>query len=113
MLPAVLVESRLGIKPFDVAGAADHEQPDHALGLGGEVRLAVGRRPRMPVHSAHNAVALEHRAQGQARKSHAAVGQEGASPDVAASFMHSLIPLHCSLQLTHRSANRYKLIVVE
>ena len=44
-LAGVLGEHRLGVEGLQVADAAVHEQPDDALGLRREVRLAVGRRP--------------------------------------------------------------------
>ena len=37
-LASVFVEKGLGIEGFQMAGAADHEEPDHALGAGREVR---------------------------------------------------------------------------
>ena len=45
-LAAVLVDGGLGVKAFDVADTADHEDPDDAFGFGLEVRLAVGAGPR-------------------------------------------------------------------
>ena len=74
VLPAYFVERRLGVEAFDVAGAADHEQPDDALGLAGEVRLAVGRPPGFSWQLLANAVAGEHRAERQAGEAHADVG---------------------------------------
>ena len=76
-LAGVLVEHRLGIEAFHVADAAVHEQPDHALGLGREMRLAVGRRP--VCRRTAEAVALQHGAEAQAGEAHAEVGEERAA----------------------------------
>ena len=56
-LAGVLRQHRLGVEALQVADAAVHEQPDDALGLGREVRPAVGRRP---VALARVAVAVQH-----------------------------------------------------
>ena len=65
-LAGVLREHRLGVEALQVADAAVHEQPDDALGLGREVRLAVGRRPAALLGG--EAVAVQHGRQGQARE---------------------------------------------
>src|SRR5262249_24575140 len=44
-LAGVLGQGGFRVEAFDVAGAADHEQPDYAFRLGREVRFTVGRRP--------------------------------------------------------------------
>src|SRR5437867_6196381 len=93
-LSRVPVESRLRIEALDVARAADHEQPDHTLGLRGEVRLAVGRGPNLPLPSARDAVAVEHRAEREAGEPHAAVGQERAARYAAARSTHVSVPVH-------------------
>ena len=56
-LAAVLGEHRLRVEALHVADAAVHEQPDHALRFGSEMRLAVGRRP---VSITAVAIALQH-----------------------------------------------------
>ena len=38
--PGILVECGFGVERFEMAGATDHEQPDHALGLGGQAGQA-------------------------------------------------------------------------
>jgi hypothetical protein len=43
-LAVVFVQKRLGVKGIDVRGAAVHEQVDHLLGPGREVRLLWGER---------------------------------------------------------------------
>ena len=77
-LAAIFVQSRLGIEALDVAGAAKHKQPDHALGPGREMRRAHRRR------CSRHAVAKEHRAERQPGEAHAAIGQERAAGDTAA-----------------------------
>ena len=81
-LAGVLVERRLGVEALHVADAADHEQPDDALRLRREVRLAGGRRPGGRV--AGEAVAVEHRAEREAGEAHAEVGEERAARHAAA-----------------------------
>ena len=44
-LARVSIQGGLGIEALQVAGAADHEQPDDVLGPGREMRLSVGRLP--------------------------------------------------------------------
>ena len=86
-LAGVLVQLRLGVEALEVAGAALHEEPDDALGLGGEVRQARGRRPGGGLVGggrAPDAVALEHGAEGQTGKAHAEVREEGPAVDASA-----------------------------
>ena len=77
-LAGVSIQGGLGIEALEMAGAADHEQPDDVLGLGREMGPPVGRLPcrRATVIGLRESVAMEHRAQGQAGKAHAHVGQE-------------------------------------
>ena len=69
-LARVAIQGGLGIEALDVAGAADHEQPDDILGLGGEVRPPVGRLPAgcLVVIGPGKAVAMQHRCQSQRRE---------------------------------------------
>src|SRR5262249_27877746 len=78
------IQFRLGIEAFHVAGAADHEQPDDAFSLGGEVWPAIGRRPAPRSIGPSHAVALQHGPQCQAGEPHADVGQEGTAVDAGA-----------------------------
>src|SRR5262249_54043729 len=68
-----LVEGRLRIEALDMTGAAEHEQPDHALRPRPEVRRA----------GAGAAVAVQHGPQGEAAEAHAAVGEEAAARPAA------------------------------
>src|SRR5205823_3519039 len=76
-LACILVEGGFGVEALQVADAAEHEQPDDALGPWGEVGLAVRRAPwpRGP----RDAVAVQHRGQGQAGEAQAAIRQEAAA----------------------------------
>src|SRR5262249_22117723 len=76
-LAGVLVERRLRVERLQVADAAHEEQPDDPLRLRGEVRLAVGRgaRPGGP----DDAVAGEHRPEGEPGEAPRGVGEEGAA----------------------------------
>ena len=75
-----------------MAHAADHEQPDNALGLGCEMGEAVRRRPTGGVTG--KTVAMEHRAQREARKTHAQVGQKRSPWHAAASIRLQFIGRH-------------------
>src|SRR5262245_10639490 len=75
-LARVFVERGLGIKPFEVAGAADHKQPNNAFGFGSEVRLAGGRTPGFGDLLLRESVSGQHGAQSQAGEAHADVGEE-------------------------------------
>ena len=75
VLARVFVERRLGIEGVHVADAAQHEQPDHAFRFRREVGLAIGRSPGVSRRGGL-AVALEHRAEHQPGKTHAAVRQK-------------------------------------
>jgi hypothetical protein len=77
----VAVEGRLGVEALQVADAAIHEQPDHALGFGREVRAAVGRRPAA---LGAVAVAVQHGGQRQAGEAHAQVGEESPAVNTTA-----------------------------
>ena len=54
-LAGVLVEGGFGVEALQVAGAAEHEQPDDRLGLRREVRLGRGRRLSDAVPEEHGA----------------------------------------------------------
>src|SRR5688572_30055287 len=82
---AVLVESRLGIKGFDVAGATLHKQPNDTLGLRSKVRLAIGRNPRFSACIwLADAVAVEHGAENHARYAHTQVREKASAVHLAA-----------------------------
>src|SRR5438128_775018 len=74
----------LWVESLDVAHTTDHEQPDDTLRLGREVRLPVGRFPFRSRIPARDAVAMEHRAQGQSGEAHPQVRKEHAPGNPAA-----------------------------
>jgi hypothetical protein len=79
-LAGVLIQLRFGVEALDVADAAAQEYPDDGLGLGREVRFAVG--PAVGgIGAVGNAVAEEHSAEGEAGEAEAGVGEEGAAGD--------------------------------
>ena len=81
------VQFRLHVKALDVADAAAQEDPDDRLGLRREVRPASGGR--IDRRGPGDAVAEKHGAQGQAGKTHAGIGEEGAARDAGAEFRFS------------------------
>jgi hypothetical protein len=81
-LARVLGKRGLGVETLHVAHAAEHEDPDHALGARRKVGVAVGRHPRGVVAQC-DAVPREHGPHGQAGEAEAAVGEE-APPRAAA-----------------------------
>src|SRR5262249_11778204 len=89
-LAGVLVQLGLGIEAFHLAGAADHEQPDDALGLGDMMRVAVRRQPLGWLLGAGDAVLEEQRAERQAGKAHAGVSQKRTAADARAAGMSLL-----------------------
>jgi hypothetical protein len=81
-LAGVEIQRGLGIKALKMARPTDHEQPDHVLRPGREMRPAVGRRPDARRYGAlgpSNPIAIKHRTQDQSGEPHAHVGQEGPS----------------------------------
>src|SRR5262249_3716843 len=77
-LAGVLVQGRLGIERLQVADTAQHEEPDDALRLRLEMRLPVGRLPRL---GADDAVLEQHGAEGEPGEAHADIGQKGPPAD--------------------------------
>ncbi len=69
-LAGVFGQFRLGIETLHMTGAADHEQPDHALRLRSKVRHAGWRGPRAMFGRADNAVAMKHRRERHPGKTH-------------------------------------------
>src|SRR5262249_31544343 len=67
-LARVAIDRGLWVKAFEMANAAIHEQPDHVLRPGREMRTTGRRRPRGP---ACRGVAVKHRAEGESGESHA------------------------------------------
>ncbi len=74
--PGVLIEGGFGVEAFEVTDAAVHEDPDDAIGFGGEVWGAVGGGGGDEVGGG---VAVEDGAEGEAREAHAEIGEESAT----------------------------------
>ena len=98
-LAGVSIQGGLGVEALEVAGAADHEQPDHVLGLGREMRPSVRRAPagRGRLIGPRDPVAMEHRAQRQAGETHSHIRQERSSV----------------LLMVLDSADRHKVVMVQ
>ena len=83
-LARVSIQGGLGIEALQMAGAADHEQPDDILGPGREMGLPVRR---LPVRRCSAPLArakpsrCEHRTQGHAAESHPQLGEKRTSRD--------------------------------
>ena len=90
VFPANLVSAGFGSKLSMWLYAAAHEEPDHAFGLGGEMRLAVGRRPRARFGSER--VALQETFE---RKQPAAAGKprDESAPIHRLPLRHRFVPL--------------------
>jgi hypothetical protein len=73
-LPSVLRELWLRVEALHVAHAADEEDPDDVLGFRWADQLWL-----VNFISSQDAIAREHRAQGQAGEAHAQIGQERSS----------------------------------
>jgi hypothetical protein len=76
--PGIRVEGRLRVEALHRADAADEEQPDDRLGLGGEVRLAVGRGPGAG-GGPDDPVPVEHGPEGEPGEPEPGVGEKGAA----------------------------------
>ena len=72
-LAAIFCQKRLRIKRLDLANASSHEQPDHAFCFRSKMGEAIRRSP---VGVGSEAVALEHRSQGQRGKAGSQIGEE-------------------------------------
>lgn len=72
----VLIEGGFGVEAFEVTDAAVHEDPDDAIGFGGEVWGAVGGGGGDEVGGG---VAVEDGAEGEAGETHAEIGEESAT----------------------------------
>ncbi len=101
-LAGILIDRGLGVEALQVAGAADHEQPDDVLGSGSEVRLPVGWLPacRAEIARPSNSVTMKHRAQDEAREAHPDVREERPSR------YHQRVPIrvvrnHLRLPMAH------------
>ena len=75
-LPSVFGQHRLWVEALHVTDTTIHKQPNHTLRFGWEMRLAVGR---YPVSITAIAISLQHGRKGQARRTHAKVGEESAT----------------------------------
>ena len=87
-LACVSIQGGLGIEALEMAGAADHEQPDDVLGPRGEMRPPVGRLPAgcPRVIRPRKAIAMQHRRQRHGREPHPQIGEEPSSRDRRASW---------------------------
>ena len=74
--PGVLIEGGFGVEAFEVTDAAVHEDPDDAIGFGGEVWGTVRGGGGGGVGTG---VALEDGTEGEAREAHAEIGEESAT----------------------------------
>jgi len=74
--PGVLIEGGFGVEAFEVTDAAVHEDPDDAIGFGGEVWGAVGGGGGGGLGGG---VAVEDGAEGEAGEAHAEIGEESAT----------------------------------
>ena len=77
-LAGVAGECRFGVERFEMAGTADHEQPDHMFRLRREVRQAGGLRT---TGLRRSRISIEHGSQSDTAESQSHVLQERASPD--------------------------------
>ena len=103
-LAGVSVQGGLGVEALEVAGAADHEQPDHVLGLGAGSAAARRRAPAggMVSIGPRDPVAMEHRAQGQAGEAHPHVRQEPSSVARCSQWLPNWL-----------ESNRHEVVMVE
>src|SRR5438477_5577530 len=80
-LSTIFDQSRLRVKTFDVADAAQHEDPDDVLSLRGEMRFAIRRSPVLDGSRSRDAVALQHGAQHQPGKTKPGISQKRSAAD--------------------------------
>ena len=77
--PGVLIEGGFGVEAFEVTDAAVHEDPDDAMGFGGEVWGAVGGGRGGRGDEVGGGVAVEDGTEGEAGEAHAEIGEESAT----------------------------------